>query len=83
MKNIAKHILYVLIGSACVYAALWIGELVGSGMDYPQYGFVIVGLLGLCVIGMTLALLATAATLLWMLLAGLFTLGEWIMEKLL
>ena len=82
-SKIAKPVLYVLIGSACVYASLWIGVFVQAPMGEESFGFIINGLLGICTIGLTVLLFAAAATLLWMLLAGLYTLGEWIMEKLL
>ncbi len=81
--NLAKPVLYVLIGSACAYALLFVGELVQPLTGFRSFGFIIDGLLGLLSIGTALLGLALAAFIAVAILGAIYELGKWIMEKLL
>jgi len=83
MKNIAKPVLYILIGSACVYATLWIGALIQPLTGFRSFGFLQDALLGLLTIGMWLVLLALVLTVVIAIVGVTYELGRWIMEKLL
>lgn len=90
----AKAILYILIGSSLMFALLFAGNYIRSasrstlavhsiGYGGDSFGFVIDGLLGLLTIGLGVLFLASAACVLFMFVVCLYSLGEWIMEKLL